>query len=85
MINDQKEPLEITVKLDGKVYIGENEVVVENIVAKLGAITEENYETRIYVRGDRAVAYGRVIEIMSNIHSAGYTKVALVTQNINKK
>ena len=84
-LTDQKEPLEITVKLDGKVYIGENEVVVENIVAKLGAITEENYETRIYVRGDRAVAYGRVIEIMSNIHSAGYTKVALVTQNINKK
>ena len=83
-LTDQKDPLEITIKLDGKVYLGENEVKVENIVAKLEAITEQNYETRIYIRGDRVVSYGRVMEIMSNISLAGYKKVALVTENINK-
>ena len=80
-LTDQKDPLEITIKLDGKVYIGESEVKVENLIPRLEAITEQNYESRIYVRGDRVIAYGRVMEIISSINSAGYSKVALVTEN----
>ena len=80
-LTDQKEPIEITVKLDGTVYLGESTVEVENLIARLNAITDQNTEARIYVRGDRVVAYGRVMEIMSIINSAGYIKVALVAQN----
>tara|TARA_B100001175_G_C19435470_1_gene603358 strand:- start:68 stop:448 length:381 start_codon:yes stop_codon:yes gene_type:complete len=80
-LTDQKDPLEITVKLGGDIYLGESEVKVENLIPRLNAITELNKDTRIYVRGDRVVAYGRIIEIMSLVNSAGYTKVALVTQN----
>ena len=80
-LTDQKIPIEITVKLDGSVYLGEREVEVENLIARLNAITDQNTEARIYVRGDRVVAYGRVMEIMNIINSAGYVKVALVTQN----
>ena len=80
-LTDQKDPIEITVKLDGTVYLGESIVEVENIIPRLNAITDKNTEARIYVRGDRVVAYGRVMEIMSIINSAGYIKVALVTQN----
>jgi len=80
-LTDQKVPIEITVKLDGSVYLGEREVEVENLIARLNAITDQNTEARIYVRGDRVVAYGRVMEIMNIINSAGYVKVALVTQN----
>ena len=80
-LTDQKDPLEVTVKLDGRVFLGESEVEVENIIPRLNAITDHNTETRIYLRGDRVVAYGRIMEIMSIINSAGYTKVALVTQN----
>ena len=80
-LTDQKDPIEITVKLDGKVYIGESIVEVDNLVPRLNAITDQNTEARIYVRGDRVVAYGRVMAIMSKINSAGYTKVALVAQN----
>ena len=72
---------EITLKLDGSVYLGESLVEVENLIARLNAITDQNTEARIYVRGDRVVAYGRVMEIMSIINSAGYIKVALVAQN----
>ena len=79
-LTDQKDPIEITVKLDGSVYLGESIVEVENIIPRLNAITEKNTEARIYVRGDRVVAYGRVMEIMSIINSAGYIKVALVAQ-----
>ena len=83
-LTDQKDPLEITIKLDGKVYLGESEVEVENLIPRLEAITEQNYESRIYVRGDRVIAYGRVMEIISSINSAGYSKVALITENPNK-
>ncbi|MDP7196001.1 MAG: biopolymer transporter ExbD [SAR202 cluster bacterium] len=82
-LTDQKDPIEITVKLDGTVYLGESIVEVDNIIPRLNAITDKNTEARIYVRGDRVVAYGRVMEIMSIINSAGYIKVALVAQNLN--
>ena len=80
-LTDQKDPIEITIKLDGQIYIGESLVEVDNLVPRLNAITDQNTEARIYVRGDRVVAYGRVMAIMSKINSAGYTKVALVAQN----
>ena len=80
-LTDKKDPLEITVKIGGEIYLGESEVDVENLIPRLNAITELNKEARIYVRGDRVVAYGRIMEIMSLVNSAGYIKVALVTQN----
>ena len=83
-LTDIKDPIEITVKLDGEVYIGESKVGVENLIPRLNAITEQNTEARIYIRGDRVVAYGRVMEIMSIINSAGYIKVALITQNLEQ-
>tara|TARA_B100000965_G_C19429349_1_gene685744 strand:+ start:231 stop:608 length:378 start_codon:yes stop_codon:yes gene_type:complete len=83
-LTDIKDPIEITVKLDGEVYIGETKVEVENLIPRLNAITEQNTEARIYIRGDRVVAYGRVMEIMSIINSAGYIKVALITQNLEQ-
>ena len=80
-LTDQKDPLEITVKIGGEIYLGESEVDVDNLIPRLNAITELNKDARIYVRGDRVVAYGRIMEIMSLVNSAGYIKVALVTQN----
>lgn len=80
-LTDQKDPLEITVKLDGSVFLGESEVEVNNLIPRLNAITDQNMEARIYLRGDRVVAYGRIMEIMSLVNSAGYIKVALVTEN----
>ena len=80
-LTDKKDPIEITVNLEGEVYIGESLVEVDNLIPRINAITEQNTEARIYIRGDRVVAYGRVMEIMSIINSAGYIKVALITQN----
>ena len=81
-LTDQKDPIEITVNIKGEVYIGESLVEVENLIPRINAITEQNIQARIYIRGDRVVAYGRVMEIMSIINSAGYVKVALITQNL---
>ena len=83
-LTDIKDPIEITVNLDGEIYIGESKVEVQNLIPRLNAITEQNTEARIYIRGDRVVAYGRIMEIMSIINSAGYIKVALITQNLEQ-
>ena len=80
-LTDQKDPIEVTVKFDGSIYLGDSIVEVKNLVPRLTAITNENTKARIYVRGDRNVAYGRVMEIMSIINLAGYVKVALVAKN----
>ena len=82
-LTDKKDPIEITINLEGEIFIGESLVQIENLIPRINAITEQNTEARIYVRGDRVVSYGRVMEIMSIINSAGYIKVALITQNLN--
>ena len=58
-LTDQKDPLEITIKLDGKVYLGESETKIENLITKLEAVTEQNYETRIFGPG-RVAIQGRL-------------------------
>ena len=78
-LTDQKDPLEITVKIGGEIYLGESEIDLENLIPRLNAITELNKEARIYVRGDRVVAYGRIMEIMSLVNSAGYINCLLYT------
>tara|TARA_B100001250_G_C19322320_1_gene581003 strand:+ start:97 stop:522 length:426 start_codon:yes stop_codon:yes gene_type:complete len=83
-LTDQKDPIEITIKTDGKIYLGDSEAKIENIVFMLEAITEQNQDARIYIRADRIISYGRVMEVMSTINTAGYKKVALVTQNPEK-
>ena len=83
-LTDQKDPIEITLNVEGDIYIGESLVEPENLIPRLNAITEQNTEARIYIRGDRVVAYGRVMEVMSIINSAGYVKVALITQNLKQ-
>ena len=79
-LTDQKDPLEITVKIGGEIYLGESEVDVENLIPRLNAITELNKEARIYVRGDKTINYGRVLEVMGMLSGSGFTKVALISE-----
>ena len=79
-LTDQKDPIEITVKLDGLIYLGESEVEIENLIPRLNAITDQNTEARIYVRGDKTINYGRVLEVMGTLSGAGFSKVALISE-----
>lgn len=73
------EPISVSVKRDGSVYIQNTETTVEKVGPKLKAILGEKVETRIFVRGDTAVDYGAVMGVISAITGAGYSKVALLT------
>ncbi len=53
---------------------------VDALVPRLIAVSESNRDLRIFVRGDREINYGRVMEVMGTINAAGFRKVALVAQ-----
>jgi biopolymer transport protein TolR len=78
---DQK-PLTISVSLDGKVFLQNSEIPLADLVAKLTAVTTARggFDERIYVRGDRKVDYGTVMRVMGRLSSAGFRRVALVTE-----
>lgn len=77
-VNQDKEPLVVSIDVDGHVYLQDKPLKLENLVPKLKAITGANPSARIFVRGDKQLPYGRIMEVMGAISSAGFTKVALV-------
>lgn len=77
-MSEPKEPLTITVDKGGDIYLMNSKVTLEDLVEKLKGVTDANPETRIYVRGDQGLSYGRIMEVMGLINSAGFTRVALV-------
>jgi biopolymer transport protein TolR len=79
-IEQNKDPLTLSVNDKGQVFLQNTEIAVDEIVAKLKAIAKNGTEERIYVRGDRKVDYGTVMRVMGRLSAAGYRRVALVTE-----
>ena len=79
-IAESVEPLVITVNAEGVIFIQDTEVELENLVPRLAAITDNKPDTRIYVRGDKSINYGRVLEVMGTVNVAGFTRVALIAE-----
>jgi len=72
-----KPPITVTVK-EGKVFLQDNEVPIDDLVAKLTAAAKDGLDERIYVRGDRAASYGEIMKVMGTISGAGFTHIGLV-------
>ena len=81
-LDADKEPLTISVNLQGQVFLQNTEISVDELVPKLKAIAEARggMDERIYVRGDRKVDYGTVMKVMGRLSGAGFSRVALVTE-----
>jgi biopolymer transport protein TolR len=79
-LESSQEPLAISVKSDGSVYIGETVVQLDEIAPKLKAIAKNGYDEQIFVRGDKGVTYGIVMRVMGRISAGGFRKVSLVTE-----
>ena len=77
---DDREPLTVSINSKGEVFVQDTKVAFNELVAKLLAISKNRTDTRIYVRGDKNINYGRVMEVMGNLAGSGFTKVALISQ-----
>ena len=73
------EPITISVKGDGEVFLQDTEISPDEVVPKLMAIAKNGYEERIYVRGDRDADYGTIMKVMGRISAAGFKRIGLVT------
>ena len=74
------EPLVITIDGMGRVFLQETEIELEKLVPRLRAITANRQDTRIFVRGDRSVFYGQIMQVMGTVNAAGFAKVALIVE-----
>ncbi len=84
-IQGDDEPLTITITKEGTIYLQETEIELDELVPKLLAVTERRADSRIFVRGDREIVYGRVMEVMGAVNGAGFKNVALVTTVLMKE
>jgi biopolymer transport protein TolR len=84
-LNQDKEPLTVSVDAAGKVFLQNTEITPDELVPKLIAIAENGYDQRIYLRGDNAVGYGRVMEVMGALNAAGFKRIGLVTDQARAK
>ena len=81
-LDQDKEPLTISVNEKGEIYLQNAEIAVDNLIPKLQAVAEARGGTdaRIYVRGDKKVDYGTMMRVMGRLSAAGFHRVALVTE-----
>jgi biopolymer transport protein TolR len=78
-LEGDKEPLTISVDPEGKIFLQETELQIDEIVPKLTAIAKNGYDERIFVRGDRRVNYGVVMRVMGTISAADFRRIALIS------
>src|SRR5262249_53459980 len=79
-ITDPKEPLVISIDGAGEIFIEDAVIQTEGLVPRLQAITDNNPDALLYVRADKSIDYGRVLEVMSLVSSAGFPKAPRTAQ-----
>ena len=77
---EEQEPLTLTVNAKGEIFIQETKVEFDDMIPKILAVSKNRTDTRIYVRGDKTINYGRVLELMGMLSGSGFTKVALISE-----
>ncbi|KAB2733331.1 protein TolR [Brucella anthropi] len=78
-MNADTQPITVSVNSEGKIFLQETEIPIDEVVPKLQAIAKTGYEERIFVRGDKAADYGTVMKVMARISAAGFKNIGLVT------
>ena len=73
----------VSINAEGHIFLQETMLDLEALVPRLLAVTDNNQDVRIFVRGDKAIDYGRVMEVMGTVNSAGFRKVALITEHMS--
>ena len=82
---EESEPLTLTINSKGEVFIQETKIEFDNLIKKVLAVSNNRTDTRIYVRGDKTINYGRVLEIMGKLSGSGFTKVALISEPFKER
>jgi len=78
-LNTESEPITVSVTPEGEVFLGDQPVLLEDLVTQVAALATNGAEERIYVRGDTSANYGAVMRVMGTLSGAGYSRIGLIT------
>jgi biopolymer transport protein TolR len=78
-LESETDPLSITIREDGTIYVQETVVTKEELVAQMRAISREGYDRRVFIRADATADYGLVADVMARLSSSGFSNLGLVT------
>ncbi len=79
-LSEKSEPLVISINAEGKIFLQDSEIDLATLAPKLKVILESKPDTRIFIRGDANISYGRIVEVMGTLNTAGIEKVALMAR-----
>ncbi len=79
-LNSDSEPVTVSINAAGDIFVQDAAVALPDLVAKLQNIAQNNPDRRIFVRGDKGITYGRIMEVMGTITQGGFSKVALLAE-----
>ena len=78
--NEKNDPVTVSMNSKGEIYIQKKKISPENLIKKLTALKGQNKDLKIYIKGDKNLNYGKIMDLMSFINKSGFKKVALVTK-----
>jgi biopolymer transport protein TolR len=79
-LNTDSKPLTVSINADGKIYLQDEALELPDLVTKLTAIADNDMDRRIFVRADKGIPYGTVMQVMATVAQGGFTKVALLAE-----
>ena len=80
VISEKEEPVTVSIKKNGEIFLQKKKINKDELIKKLFELKKLNDDLKIYIRGDKDLNYGQVINLMGTINKAGFKKVALVTK-----
>jgi len=78
--NEKNDPVTVSMNSKGEIYIQKKKISPEDLIKRLIALKGQNKDLKIYIKGDKNLNYGKIMDLMSFINKSGFKKVALVTK-----
>ncbi|MAI29781.1 MAG: protein TolR [Rickettsiales bacterium] len=78
--NEKNDPVTVSMNSKGEIYIQKKKISPSDLIKKLKALKGQNKDLKIYIKGDKNLNYGKIMDLMSFINKSGFKKVALVTK-----
>jgi TolR protein len=80
-ITRTEEPVVVSLTRDGDLFVQEEQVAADGLIERLAAIRAERPDATVYVRGDKGVDYGRILDLLGQVGRAGFSRISLVAES----
>ena len=78
--NEKKDPVTVSINSKGEIFIQKKKFSKDQLIKKLSLLKKNNQNLKIYIKGDKKLDYGKVMDLMNLINQSGFKKVALGTR-----